>query len=76
MSVSKPRKTYFIAIDRNAHWATQDDDIAAKTARQVAQEQKGCQMVCLNEYGGGHITVYKADGTIKEVKPLVRLEDL
>lgn len=76
MSVSKPRKTYFIAIDRNSHWATQDDDIAAKTARQVAQEQKGCQMVCLNEFGGGHITVYKADGTIKEVKPLVRVDDL
>lgn len=76
MSVSKPRKTYFIAIDRNSHWATQDDDIAAKTARQVAQEQDGCQMVCLNEFGGGHITVYNANGTIKEVKPLVRADDL
>lgn len=76
MSISKPRKTYFIAIDHDANWATQDDDIAAKTARQVAQEQNGCQMVCLNEFGGGHITVYKEDGTIKEVKPLVRLEDL
>jgi hypothetical protein len=76
MSISKPCKTYFIAIDRNSHWATQDDDIAAKTARDVASQQGGCQMVCLNDAGGGHITVYKADGTIKEVKPLVRLEDL
>jgi hypothetical protein len=70
------RKTYFIEIDRNAHWATQDDDIAAKTARQVAQEQGGCRMVCLNDAGGGHITVYNANGTVKEVKPLVRVDDL
>ena len=70
------RKTYFIEIDRNAHGATQDDDIAAKTARQVAQEQGGCRMVCLNDVGGGHITVYNANGTIKEVKPLVRVDDL
>ena len=76
MSVSKPRKTYFIAIDRNAHWATQDDDIAAKTARDVASQQGGCQMVCLNEFGGGHITVYNANGTIKEVRPLVRVDDI
>jgi len=70
------RKTYFIEIDRNAHCATQDDDIAAKTARQVAQEQRGCRMVCLNDAGGGHITVYNANGTIKEVKPLVKVDDL
>ncbi len=76
MSVSKPKKTYFIAIDKNAHWATQDDNIAAKMAKEIAGQQNGCQMVCLNEYGGGHITVYNANGTIKEVKPLVRVDDL
>ena len=70
------RKTYFISISKDAHWATQDDNIAAKTARDVAAQQGGCQMVCLNEYGGGHITVYNANGTIKEVKPLVRVDDL
>ena len=64
------RKTYFIEIDRNAHWATQDDDIAAKTAKQVAQEQGGCRMVCLNDAGGGHITEYDRHGNIKGYKPL------
>ena len=70
------RKTYFIEIDRNAHWATQDDDIAAKTARHVAQEQGGCRMVCLNDAGGGHITEYDRHGNVKEVRPLVRVDDL
>ena len=70
------RKTYFIAIDDNACWGTQDDNIAAKTARQVAQEQGGCRMVCLNDAGGGHITEYDSHGNVKEVRPLVRVDDL
>ena len=75
MSVSKPKKTYFIAIDRNAHWATQDDNIAAKTARDVASQQGGCKMTCINDDGGGHVAVFGADGKVKEVKPLERQEE-
>lgn len=70
MSISKPRKTYFIAIDRNSHWATEDDNIAATTAKETAIQYGGCQMVCLNEYGGGHITEYDRHGNIKGYKPL------
>lgn len=70
------RKTYFISISKEAHWATQDDVIAAQQAKEIARQYGGCEMVCLNDAGGGHITVYNANGTIKEVKPLVRVDDL
>lgn len=70
------RKTYFISISKEAHWVTEDDVIAAQQAKEIARQYGGCEMVCLNETGGGHITVYNANGTIKEVKPLVRVDDL
>lgn len=70
------RKTYFISISKDAHWATEDDVIAAQQAREIARQYGGCEMVCLNETGGGHITEYDSHGNVKEVRPLVRVDDL
>ena len=68
------RKTYFISISKDAHWATQDDVIAAQQAKEIARQYGGCEMVCLNETGGGHITVYGPMGEIRGVKPLKEVE--
>ena len=68
------KKTYFISISKNAHWATQDDAIAAQQAKSIARQYGGCEMVCINETGGGHITVYGPDGRITKVKPLTEVE--
>ena len=64
------RKTYFISISKEAHWVTEDDNIAAQQAREIARQYGGCEMVCLNETGGGHITEYDRHGNIKGYKPL------
>lgn len=69
-----PVKTYFIPIDDNACWGTQDEELAAKTARNTAIRQGGCKMTCINDDGGGHVAVFGADGKVKEVKPLERQE--
>jgi len=68
------RKTYFISISKDAHWATEDDVIAAQQAKEIARQYGGCEMVCLNETGGGHITVYGPRGEIRGVKPLKEVE--
>lgn len=68
------RKTYFINIGRDAHWATQDDKIAAEQARSIARQYGGCEMIAVNETGGGHVTVYGPDGEIREVRPLKEVD--
>lgn len=68
------RKTYFISISKDAHWATQDDNIAAQQAKEIARQYGGCEMVVLNETGGGHITVYGPSGEIRGMKPLKEVE--
>lgn len=68
------RKTYFISISKDARWVTEDDVIAAQQAREIARQYGGCEMVCLNETGGGHITVYGPMGEIRGVKPLKEVE--
>lgn len=68
------RKTYFISISKEAHWVTEDDNIAAQQAREIAIQYGGCEMVVLNEQGGGHITVYGPLGEIRGMKPLKEVE--
>lgn len=68
------RKTYFISIGRDAHWATQDSEIAAEQARSIARQYGGCEMIVVNEVGGGHVTVYDPNGEIKEVRPLKEVD--
>ena len=68
------RRTYYISIDRQTDWSTTDDAIAAQQAKEIARQYGGCEMVCLNETGGGHITVYGPMGEIRGVKPLKEVE--
>ena len=56
------RRTYYISIDRQTDWSTTDDAIAAAQAKSIAQQYGGCEMIAINEAGGGHVTVYGPPG--------------
>lgn len=68
------RKTYFISISKDAHWSTEDDVIAAQQAKEIARQYGGCQMVVINETGGGHITIYGPLGEVREIRPLKEVD--
>lgn len=62
--------TYYIQLDENVIWASQDANIAGVRARNQAQIYGGIEMLAKNEEGGGYIVVYGPDGAVKERRPL------
>lgn len=68
------RRTYYISIDRQTEWSTTDDTIAAAQAKSIAQQYGGCEMIAINEAGGGHVTVYGPLGEVGEIKPLMEVD--